>query len=179
MTLDGIITSALAQLDRGSDEQLVTKYKDKFVQYANEAQQDLAKAFPLHRTETVNLVDGKFYTTDLSRWAVRILNVIQKGNTVFFDHGGETGEIVCNATGAVSVKYRYLPNPMSNSSDKPDLPAHLHPLIVTYVVASERASGDPTTQSGAAHYFQSYANQKRDLMQNGYGTPSSYKLKNY
>lgn len=178
MTLSEIIVSALEQLDRGSDPQLVTKFQGRFNQYANEAVQDLAKDFPLHTTESVSLLSGKFYTTDLSKWAVKILSITQDGKQVDWDEGEETGEIIVMATGSVNVKYKYLPEPMTNVSDRPDVPEQLHQCIVTYVVAREKGSGDPTTQGGASLYFQLYNEQKSKLTHKHLGAPSIYRFTN-
>lgn len=184
MTLSAIITSALAQLDRGEDPQLVTKYESKFKQYANDAVLDLAKDFPMHFTEPVILVNGKFYTTDLSKLAVKILTVKQNNRPVDWDLGDEAGEIVCldankNAlTGSVDVKYKYTPSDMTSTSDIPGIPEQLHKCIVTYIVARDKASGDPTTQGASTIYFQLYERQKSGLMLGGLGAQSQYKFIN-
>lgn len=184
MTLSAIITSALAQLDRGEDPQLVTKYESKFTQYANDAVLDMAKDFPLHFTESVTLDGGKFYTTDLSKWATKILSVKQDGEAVDWDLGDELGEIVCvdavgeELTGSVDVKYKYVPSAMTSTSDIPGIPEQLHRIIVTYVVARDKASGDPTTQGASTIYFQLYERQKSGMMLGGLGAPSQYKFIN-
>ena len=176
MTLSEIIVSALEQLDRGSDPQLVTKFEGRFMQYANEAVQDLSKHFPMHKTDIV-ISDGKFYTTDLSQWAVKILSIKKDGRNTHWDLGEESGEIICEA-GELEVKYKFVPKPMVNASDTPTIPEQLHQCIVTYVVAREKGSGDPTTQGSAGMYFQLYNDQKRKLSQTYLGAPSSYQFIN-
>lgn len=184
MTLSEIIMSALDQLGRGTDPQLVSKYEGTFKRYANDSVTDLAKVFPMFKTESVALVEGKFTTSDLTSWAVKILSVSQNGEAVEWDKGDETGEFLCmdeygnELTGSVDVKYKYIPAPMKNVSDKPGVPEQLHQCIVTYVVARDKSTGDPTTQGGAGIYYQLYETQKKQLMNGDMGAPSSYKFIN-
>ena len=44
MTLNDILTAALAQLDRGHDAQTLENYRVRLTQYANDAQRELADA---------------------------------------------------------------------------------------------------------------------------------------
>ena len=50
MTLNDILTAALAQLDRGHDAQTLENYRVRLTQYANDAQRELADALGLFRT---------------------------------------------------------------------------------------------------------------------------------
>lgn len=178
MTLNEIIVAALQQLKRGKDSQTIESYRGAFTQYANMAQQDLAKHFPQYRTDPVTLEDGGFAVSCLPRWCTKVIGVTQNGNPVAFDAGAETGLIAVAAQGEVLVRYRTLPRPLENTTDSPDLPAQLHPAIVSYVVASDRAEGDASTQGGSALYFRIYQEQKRQLLRGGYGTPGSYRIEN-
>ena len=45
MTLNDIIVSALAQLDRGHDAQTLDIWRDKFTRFANDGVTDLAEAY--------------------------------------------------------------------------------------------------------------------------------------
>lgn len=51
MTLNDILTAALAQLDRGHDAQTLENYRVRLTQYANDAQRELADALGLFRTD--------------------------------------------------------------------------------------------------------------------------------
>ena len=53
MTLNDILTAALAQLDRGHDAQTLENYRVRLTQYANDAQRELADALGLFRTDKV------------------------------------------------------------------------------------------------------------------------------
>lgn len=178
MTLNEIIVAALQQMKRGRDAQTIDNYRGTFTQYANMAQQDLSKAFPQYRTETVTPVNRRFDVSELSRWCVKITDLTKDKKPIRFDRAEDVGIIQVYEDGDVDVRYRCLPLPMENATDKPDLPAQLHQCIVSYVVACDRSEGDASTQGGASVYFQLYNEQKRALMRGGYGTPSSYKIDN-
>jgi len=164
MTLNDIIVSALAQLDRGHDRQTVDTWRDKFTRYANEAVTDLATLMQLRRTDVLPVKDGLADIARLPRCCVKVLYVSKQMARVPFITGSASTNIrVLTEDGDVYVHYRYLPDDMSAPTDVPELPAYCHGLIVTYVVARERASADPSVQRGANVYFELYNAGKRGL----------------
>lgn len=164
MTLNEIISAALDQKGVTPAARTIDKSAGAFTQYVNEAAMDLADDFKLFRTEPVTLENKSFDTTSLSRYCTKILSVKQDGKSLAFDDGDESGEISVCAEGEVSVAYRYVPNDVSSDSDVPDIPEYLHRLIVLYVVARDRASGDASTQNASGVYFSLYNEQKRKLI---------------
>ncbi len=164
MTLNDIIVSALTQLDRGHDSQTVDTWRDKLTRYANEAVTDIATMLQLRRTDTLPVKDGSADVAALPRCCVKVLYVSRNMARVPFIMGGASTRIrVLTEDGDVYVHYRYLPDDMSSPTDVPELPAFTHGLIVTYVVARERASADPSMQRGANIYFELYNAGKRGL----------------
>lgn len=155
MTLNDIITSALAQLDRGHDAQTLDVWRGKFTGFANDGQYDLANSLKLRRTDTVTVTDGE---ATLPRECIKFIEVVQ-GNKRY-------SRIKDCPDGEAEITYRYSPKKMANTTDQPDIPEHMHGLIVTYVVARERASGDVTTQRGANIYMQLYEAGKTSLRPN-------------
>lgn len=178
MTLTDIIVSALQQTRRGDDSQTIKEYRDRYVQYANEAQQDLAKDFPVYRKENIVIENNLLDVSLLQRWCTKILSITKNGKAVYFDATGETGIIEVAENGEVTVHYRYLPKPLENLTDVPEIPEHLHMAMVTYVTARDITEGDASTQGGASVYFQLYNEQKQRLMRGGLGTPAAYKIMN-
>ena len=67
MTLNDILTAALAQLDRGHDAQTLENYRVRLTQYANDAQRELADALGLFRTDKVRTSAGIVDTSLLPR----------------------------------------------------------------------------------------------------------------
>lgn len=175
MTLNDIIVSALAQLDRGHDSQTVDTWRDKFTRYANEAVTDLAMLLQLRRTDTLTVSGGLVSLPDV---CVKVLGVTQGGKTVSFATGPDRSRIhVFGDDGPAEVSCRYLPGDMSSPTDTPALPSYAHGLIVTYVVARERASQDPSVQRGANVYFELYNSGKRGLRAS-LGEPDKYQIVN-
>ena len=58
MTLNDLIISSLAQLDRGHDEQTMEAYRKRLTDFANDAQADIARAIGFSKTETVMPENG-------------------------------------------------------------------------------------------------------------------------
>lgn len=177
MTLNDIIVSALAQLNRGHDSQTVDIWRDKLIGFVNDAAQDLGKVLGLRRSDALNVVNGEIDVSQLPRSCYRVLSITQNGIQVSFDQGSATGKLKVLADGAVTVEYRYMPRPLSSPTDIPELPEHVHPLIATYVVARERGSQDPTMQRGANVYFEMYQAGKEGLRKH-LGEQSAYTFKN-
>lgn len=165
MTLNDIIVSALAQLDRGHDAQSLDVWRDKLARFTNDAVLDLAEAFKLRRTETVAHECGQFYLDALSHSCLSVLAVSQNGKKLEYCFS-ETGDrvYVKNAEAEeLEVLYRFAPNLVSAPTDVPEVPEWCHGLIVTYVVGRERASGEVGLQRGGNVYFQMYEAGKRHI----------------
>jgi len=164
MTLNDILVSALAQLDRGHDSQTLDTWRNKLTRFANEAVYDIAMAVRPYRTDTLTVTEGMADLSQLPRGCVKVCSVMQQGaSRVFYRGVGSDVLRVPGAEGTVSVTYQYVPREMSLPTDEPELPAHCQGPIVTYVVGRERASGDVSTQGGAGVYFEIYNAAKRQL----------------
>ena len=178
MTLNDIIVSALAQLDRGHDAQTLDIWRDKFTRFANDGVTDLAEAYQPRATEAYESADGLLDTLSLSRPCVKLLSVTRSGKAEVFTPGPRSGTVLLpGGPGQVQVAYRYLPAPMQAPSDVPDLPEWCHGLIVCYVVGRERAAGDVSLQRGGNIYFQMYEADKANLRPH-VGEADSYCLLN-
>ena len=171
MTLNDIILGALAQLDRGQDEETVSIWWNKLARFANDGIADLAMQIKPRRKENVTLSGGlagtaQFNTALLARRCVKVLAIRENGLELAFSRAKETGfvRIPDASPGAgVELEYRFLPDEISEAADVPELPELCHALIITYTVARERASGDVNLQRGGNIYFQMYENGKKGL----------------
>ena len=155
MTLNDIIVSALAQLDRGHDEQTVELYRKRLTAYANEAQSDLARTMQLTKTEYADPTDGVVDLGALSENCIRVENVMQEGHRVPF-RTGDDGRLLLPYDSPAAITYRYDPKPLVSPGDVSVLNESVHPLIVSYVVGRERIGGDVTTQRGGNIYLAMY-----------------------
>ena len=92
MTLNDILVSALAQLDRGSDVQTMDAFRARLTAFANDAQSDLARTLGFCKTETVQPDEGIVELSQLSRGCIKVLKAVQLGREVRFMRG-DTGSI--------------------------------------------------------------------------------------
>lgn len=65
--------------------------------------------------------------------------------------------------GEAEITYRFMPRMLTNATDEPELNEACQQLIVTYVVARERASGEVNTQRGGNIYFSFMKRASRSL----------------
>lgn len=177
MTLNDILVSALAQLDRGNDPQTLDVWRDKFTRFANDAQADLASAILPCRREDLAAVDGVLDLTALARKCTKVVGLKLDGKDVPIVRGADSWTLAVDTDGTYEVTYRYQPRDLTSPSDESELPAHCHGLIVTYVVARERMSGDRSTQAGSNIYFELYQTGKAKLRPH-VGDPAAYRIIN-
>lgn len=182
MTLNEIMVSALQRLHYGTDTQTVENYRDAFADYANRAIRMIATRYKQNRKETVQLSDNDtFNVSDLARHCVRVTEVRAGGSSVdYWQDVPGSGEFTCDTDAdSVDVVYRFVPKPLENTIDVPELPGHLHDMIVHYVVACERCGGDPDTQGTASADFQMFNAALSQIQPASRGEPRSFKLTNY
>lgn len=163
MTLNDIIVSALAQLDRAHDMQTVEVYRTRFAAFANDAQNDLALTLALKRTDEIEPVDGVADLTALTRRCIRVESVEQLGRSVPFRSGDSPELIFLPYNERARITYRFAPKELRSATDISELPEAVHPLIVSYVVGRERMGGDVSTQGGGNIYLSMYNAAKAKL----------------
>ena len=179
MTLNDIIVSALIQTGRGHDAQTLDTWRDKLTDFANDAMADLALSLRPIRTEKTRIENGRVDCRGLERECIRVMRINKDGRDVgFYTDERETGVVrVAAGDGEAEITYGFMPRPLTNASDEPELSEACQRLIVTYVVARERASGEVNTQRGGNIYFQLYEKGKQRLRPHMVGR-DAYKLKN-
>ncbi len=163
MTLNDILVSALSQLDRGHDAQTIDAYRNRLTGFANDAQNDLAAACGLYRTDELSPEDGVADLTLLPRRCRRVLDVIQLNKSVPFRAGDSSGTLLLPYASTARITYQYYPKPLSSPTDVSELNEGLHGLIVSYVVGRERMAGDVSTQGGGNLYLAMYEAAKAKL----------------
>lgn len=176
MTLNDILVSALAQLDRGHDAQTMDIFRSRLTDFANDAQSDLARAVGFTRTDVVHPQNGLVELSELPRNCIRVEKAVQLGHEVRFMRG-DTGVIALPYNETAYITYRCEPKPLSSPTDVSELPEHTHGLIVSYIVGRERMAGDTSTQHGANIYLSMYEAAKARLRPH-VGDRLSYKLIN-
>ncbi len=179
MTLNDIIVSALIQTGHGHDAQTMDIWRDKLTGFANDAIVDLSHCVKPTKTEKAAVKGGEIDCTKLSRECVRVTAVKINGEDVpFYESENKSGGVsVAAGDGEADITYRFIPRRLSNASDEPELGEAAGQLIITYVVARERASGDAANQRGGNIYFQLYEAGKSKLRPH-MGASESYLIKN-
>lgn len=164
MTLNDIIIAALSQLDRGHDPITLERWRRKLTRFANDALLDLAITFKPLRRENAKLSGSVLDTSALDRPCLKVDNILKDGFPLRHSPIDASGIISVRGVGEVTVVYQYMPRELKRASDIPELPLHLHQLIVLYVTARERMSGDISTQNGANPYMQQYETAKARVL---------------
>lgn len=177
MTLNDILVSALAQLDRGHDAQTLDTYRERLTRFANDAQSDLAYSVGLFRTDWRFPSGGVLDLSMLPRKCRKVIRVEQLGHPVPFRTGETTNTILLPYDERAKITYRYEPMPLVNPNDTSELNESIHGLMVSYIVGRERMSGDVSTQSGSNLYLAMYEAAKSRLRMN-MGETDAYTLKN-
>lgn len=165
MTLYELITGALHELERPTDEVTVAAWRDRLTAYANEAVTDLSRTFHLWRRDPVVFTDGQADLNELPFPATKVLGVEREGVRLPFCYGTDTRTLTLKnlPDGIATVVYRYAPKPLKEDTDVPDLTELCHPLIVLYMVARDRSHGDTYAVNTAKLNLSLYEAQKRKL----------------
>lgn len=156
MTLISIITQALTTMGRSTDAQSMETWKEKLTIFANDGAKDVAEFLQLRQTETIAAEDQQIDINDLSNTCIKVCKVRVGSEELDFTQGTDSTHINVGVDGDVTVEYRYLPPDMSEDIDEPGIPAHLHRLLVPYVVYREHMTADPTMQRRADLFWQTY-----------------------
>ncbi|MBR0426212.1 MAG: hypothetical protein IJK01_08865 [Clostridia bacterium] len=180
MTLLQLLHAALDELERPHDEATLALWRERLTVYANEAISDLYTTFRPWRRETLTPENGVLTLSNLSLPCSKVLGLEQNGVRIPFHYGTDTGELIVPGWGnePLTVVYRYAPAILRNDSDLTSLPAVCDPLVVLYMVARDRAHGDPAAQNGSRLRLSLYEAQKRRLKLD-YDEPSGCRLCNY
>ena len=177
MTLNDIISSALAQLDRTTDSAGLASYRERLTRYANEAQNELAAASGFFRTDELAVNEGIADLSQLPRSCIKVTRVRQQGHSVPFSIGDTSNSILLPYCAPAVITYRCVPAPLVKGTDESELDPCLHGLIVSYLVGRERMGVDVTTQSGGNIYLSMFENAKARLRKHR-GGMDSYRFEN-
>ena len=153
MTLLQLLIAALDELERPHDEATLALWRERLTAYANEAIADLYATFRPWRRESLTPQNGVLTLTALTMPCSKVLGLERDGVRIPFYYGTDTNELVIPGWGN-------------------------DPLIVLYMVARDRAHGDPAAQNGSRLRLSVYEAQKRRLKLD-YDEPSGCRICNY
>ena len=160
-----LIQSALAELEHPEDTAALPLWKESLLRFANEAITDLYETFRPWRRDPLPLRNGEIDLTALPYTVGKVLGIERGGMRIPFFFGGDTNTLRVPGVpdGPMTVVYRYLPKPLVEDDDEPELPAACHPLIVLYMTGRFSLINDAQGLSHASSALSLYETRKRRL----------------
>lgn len=182
MTFDEIIQKALIHLEYGEDTETLHLYFPKFIVYANQAVQLIAKDIKPVRKQTVALqADGEFSLSCLAKPCTKVVEIKDaSGRALRFEGGSEADCIkpIGASSQTVEVRYRYLPHYRSEPNAVPDIPLPFHSIIPLYIVHMHYNTGAGHSDIDRTKWLQMFMSAKASLLKQGYGATPTYEFKN-
>lgn len=177
MTALALIQSALGELEHPEDTAALPLWKEKLLRFANEAVVDLYETFRPWRRDPLPLRSGRIDLSALPYTVGKVLGVERSGMRVpfCFDTDAETLRVPGVKDGTMTVVYRYLPKPLVEDDDEPELPAACHPLIVLYMVGRFSLINDAQGLNHASAAMSLYETRKRRLKLD-FDEPTDYRI---
>lgn len=179
VTLSELIEQALGELDHPEDTAALPLWQDKLMRFANEAIVDMTETFRPWRRDPLPLNNGTLNLLELPYRVGKVLGVERDGMRIPFYYGANavTLRVPGMEDGTVTVVYRYLPRPLLEATDEPELPAACHPLIVLYMVGRFTVHEDAQGLSQANMMLSLYEARKRRLKLD-FDEPTGYTIYN-
>ena len=165
MTLSELIAAALSELDHPENTAALPLWQEKLERFANEAIVDMTASFRPWRRDPLPLQNGTLTLSALPYRVGKVLGVERGGVRVPFYYGPDVGTLRVPGVpdGPLNVVYRYLPKPLLEDTDEPELPAACHPLIVMYMVGRFTMHEDGQGLAQANMMMSLYETRKRRL----------------
>lgn len=172
-----LIESALAELDHPDNTAALPLWKEKLLRFANEALVDLYETFRPWRRDSLPLIRGVLDLSALPYPVGKVLGTERHGLRIPFFYGENTNTLRVPGVpdGAMTVVYRYLPDPLVDDDDEPALPAACHPLIVLYMVGRFTMENDAQGMNHASAAMSLYETRKRRLKLD-FDEPTDYRI---
>ena len=177
MTTQQLIKMTLRKLDRPTDNDTVTLYKERLLGYLNEALLDLTADFRPWRRDTLTVANGQAELSGLPCACLKVLAARVDGQRRLFYYGSTRGTLLFPGLtdGTVEVTYRYQPAELAELTDEPQLPEGFQGLLAEYAAARERGRFDAASQNAARLDLTLYRELKGKLKK-GYPAPDAGKI---
>ena len=168
MTTLQLMEMTLRKLDRPTDSDTVTLYKERLLGYLNEAMLDLTGEFRPWRRDDLTVTGGQADLSGLPRTCLKVLAARIDGQRHLFYYGSTRGTLLFPGVGdgTVEITYRYQPDLLAQLTDVPQLPEGLQGLLVEYAAARERSRFDAASQNAARIDLTLYREMKGKLKRN-------------
>ena len=174
-----LIQSALKELEHPEDTAALPLWKDNLLRFANEAVVDLTETFRPWRRDPLPLQNGAIDLSALPYTVGKVLGLERGGMRIPFFYGADTNtlRVPGAADGPMTLVYRFLPKPLAEDGDEPELPAACHPLIVLYMVARFSLINDAQGLNHASAAMSLYETRKRRVKLD-LDEPTDYQITN-
>ena len=182
MTFSEIIKQALNHLEYGDMDDQTAAFFDRFMMYANDAVRIIADDIKPTKVDTVQLVDGKFSLSDLSKPLVTKVCEVFIGRRAYqFFTGDELGDFVVSQVApdaTVSVRYRWMPVPETDGDKEPDIPEIFHSILWLYIVYCHNNSRSSGVTGYSSQTWLAEFERQRKILKRSYGAFDSYMIRN-
>ena len=181
MTYYEIVKQALAHLEFGTDDDSVSTHEERFIIYANDAVRNIAAALNIDRVESVELSNNHFSVGDLDKEVTKIVEVSKGSRKYPFVRGSQLGDfavIGCDPHATVDVRYRYVPDYITDGAKEPDIPKIFHPIIYLYVVHCHYNTRSTSTDYDRTKWLSEFEKERKRLSRQAYGALDTYAFHN-
>lgn len=182
MTFSEIVKMALAHLEYGTDEDAFATFAERFILYANDAVRIIAAYLKMDKVESVSLQNSKFDMDDLTESTVtKIVEVFKDKRAYPFVRGDSLGEfrvLGCEPSETVSVRYRYIPDYVTDGDAVPDIPKIFHPILYMYVVHCHHNSRSTSSDYDRTKWLREFDSEYKRIAKQAYGSLDTYAWKN-
>lgn len=151
MTLTDIVNIVLLHLGYKDYMTVPKEIRDSFLEYANEAQNEIARAIYLKAEENILPENGIFSLSELSRSCRQVLAVQQLGHEVRFLVGKEDRIIALPYATPAIITYLCYPKPLEWLYEEPELPSYTHGLIANYIIGMVLKGSRPDKDTPNIH----------------------------
>lgn len=181
MTFNEIIKQALTHLEFRTDDESMNEFNERFMIYANTAVRIIADDLKMEKVDTVQLDDGHFNLTDLSKPLITKIEEVYVGRRQYpFVTGASLGDFVVGQVdpdAEVSVRYRWIPVDQTDGDATPEIPEIFHPIIWFYIVHCHHNTRSTSSDYDRTKWLQEFERQRK-ILSRSYGAFQSYSWKN-
>ncbi len=156
MTLLDLITMALKKANEDTDAETIHAEKDVLTQYINEAYREISRFRErLFMSEVLSSEDGFLSYSLFSKKPMFVICAkTPSGGAVSFRHEA-LGIRLAGENGA-QVEYYYMPDPLTEDGDVPEIPEYAHTALSDYAAYRFLSGEGSESREKAQEYLRAY-----------------------
>ncbi len=143
-----LIKLTLSNINEDTDDTTVNEYREKVLQAVNQGYCEVIRSrYRPAATEEMPLTGGKFSLGSLLKKCMRVDTVTSlQGVPLFYTINAETVVTVLTDEPTVQVTYRYMPEPLAQDTDEPEMPMDQHACLADYAAYRMLGTGSRARQ---------------------------------